>query len=194
MYSYSSTLNLKINQIRKFSKLKSYIQHCKCCVRIISIALFMFAHLSSSQVFSSADSIKKSNWRWSPDKGDGTYTNPIIFADYSDPDVIRVGEDFYMVSSSFNCTPAIPVLHSKDLMNWRIIGHVAENLPSTILGNSVLLRVAVDTGATCPFSFSNDSKTFKPLGLDFVARRQVDRSKRWNIWPGSRWSCIFWIC
>ena len=104
------------------------------------------------------------------DNGDGTYTNPIIFADYSDPDVIRVGEDFYMVSSSFNCTPAIPVLHSKDLMNWRIIGHVAENLPSTILGNSVLLRVAVDTGATCPFSFSNDSKTFKPLGLDFAAR------------------------
>lgn len=59
----------------------------------------------------------------------GTYTNPIIFADYSDPDVIRVGDDFYMVSSSFHCMPGIPVLHSKDLVNWEIIGHVYDKLP-----------------------------------------------------------------
>ncbi|MCB0639876.1 MAG: glycoside hydrolase 43 family protein [Lewinella sp.] len=64
---------------------------------------------------------------WQPDQGDGTYRNPILFADYSDPDVIRVGEDFYMVSSSFNCAPALPVLHSKDLVNWTIINHVFTN-------------------------------------------------------------------
>jgi len=58
------------------------------------------------------------------DNGDGTYTNPILFADYSDPDVIRVGEDYYMVNSSFFYMPGIPVLHSKDLVNWRIVGHV----------------------------------------------------------------------
>ena len=69
---------------------------------------------------------------WNGDNGDGTYTNPIIFADYSDPDVIRIGDDFYMVSSSFNCTPVMPVLHSKDLINWTIIGHVSQSLPSPI--------------------------------------------------------------
>ncbi|RPI06092.1 MAG: glycoside hydrolase, partial [Ignavibacteriae bacterium] len=71
---------------------------------------------------------------WVADCGDGTYINPVIFADYSDPDVIRVEDDFYMVSSSFNCTPVIPVLHSKDLVNWTIIGHVSENLPSPVFG------------------------------------------------------------
>jgi beta-xylosidase len=66
---------------------------------------------------------------WSPDLGDGTYQNPVLFADYSDPDVIRVGNDYYMVASSFNCVPGIPVLHSRDLVNWTIIGHVYERLP-----------------------------------------------------------------
>jgi beta-xylosidase len=61
---------------------------------------------------------------WSPDNGDGTYKNPIIFADYSDPDALRVGDDFYMTASSFNAAPGLPVLHSKDLVNWRIIAHV----------------------------------------------------------------------
>lgn len=67
--------------------------------------------------------------QWVPDLGNGRYKNPVIFADYSDPDVIRVEEDFYMVSSSFNCMPGIPVLHSRDLVNWKIIGHVYERLP-----------------------------------------------------------------
>lgn len=65
---------------------------------------------------------------WISDLGNGRYKNPIIFADYSDPDVIRVGGDFYMVASSFNCMPGIPVLHSKDLVNWTIIGHVYDSL------------------------------------------------------------------
>jgi len=60
---------------------------------------------------------------WVPDQGDGTYKNPVLFADYSDPDAVRVGDDFYLVSSSFHCTPGLPVLHSKDLVNWTIIAH-----------------------------------------------------------------------
>ena len=67
--------------------------------------------------------------QWVPDMRNENYKNPVIFADYSDPDVIRVDEDFYMVSSSFNCMPGIPVLHSRDLVNWKIIGHVYEKLP-----------------------------------------------------------------
>lgn len=60
---------------------------------------------------------------WTPDRGDGTYRNPVLFADYSDPDVIRVGDDFYLVSSSFNHAPGLPVLHSRDLVNWTLINH-----------------------------------------------------------------------
>ena len=55
-----------------------------------------------------------------------TYTNPIIYADYSDPDVIRVGDDFYLTASSFNSIPGLPILHSKDLVNWKIIGHALQ--------------------------------------------------------------------
>lgn len=66
---------------------------------------------------------------WVPDLGNGRYKNPVIFADYSDPDIIRVGDDFYLVASSFNTMPGIPVLHSKDLVNWEIIGHVYDRLP-----------------------------------------------------------------
>ncbi len=60
---------------------------------------------------------------WNPDNGDGTYSNPILFADYSDPDVCVVGDDYYLTASSFNCIPGLPILHSKDLVNWEIIGH-----------------------------------------------------------------------
>lgn len=58
-----------------------------------------------------------------------SYANPILFADYSDPDVIRVGRDYYMVASSFHFSPGIPVLHSRDLVHWKIVGHVLPKLP-----------------------------------------------------------------
>jgi len=61
---------------------------------------------------------------WVADNGNGTYRNPVIHADYSDPDAIRVGDDYYMISSSFNHVPGLPVLHSRDLVNWSLIGHV----------------------------------------------------------------------
>lgn len=66
---------------------------------------------------------------WIADQGDGTYTNPILYTDYSDPDVIRVGEDYFMVASSFCNAPAVPLLHSKDLVNWKVINYIMEQLP-----------------------------------------------------------------
>ena len=57
------------------------------------------------------------------------YQNPILKGDYSDPDVIRVGEDFYLISSSFTYIPGIPVLHSRDLVHWELIGYAASHLP-----------------------------------------------------------------
>lgn len=70
---------------------------------------------------------------WCPDNGDGTYTNPVINADYSDPDVCAAGDDFYLTASSFNCAPGLPILHSKDLVNWEIINYaLKKNIPEAV--------------------------------------------------------------
>lgn len=65
---------------------------------------------------------------WTADQGNGTYKNPILYADYSDPDVIRVDDDYYMTASSFNCVPGLPILHSKDLVNWTIVNYALRDL------------------------------------------------------------------
>jgi len=61
---------------------------------------------------------------------ESTYSNPILFADWSDPDVIRVGDDYWLVASSFHEVPGLPILHSKDLVHWSLAGHAAPRLPS----------------------------------------------------------------
>jgi beta-xylosidase len=72
---------------------------------------------------------------WVADNGDGTYKNPVLHADYSDPDVVAVGGDFYLVASSFDQAPGLPVLHSRDLVNWQLIGHVfAQQPPAELYG------------------------------------------------------------
>ncbi|MDI3409855.1 family 43 glycosylhydrolase [Bacillus sonorensis] len=65
---------------------------------------------------------------WNPNLGNGRFRNPVLFMDYSDPDVVRKGSDFFMAASSFSCFPGIPILHSSDLVNWTIIGHVFDRL------------------------------------------------------------------
>ena len=67
--------------------------------------------------------------QWVPDLGDGTYKNPVLHADYADADVTRVGDDYWMVASSFTHFPGIPVLHSKDMVNWEIVNHIYQRLP-----------------------------------------------------------------
>ncbi|MFN4365720.1 glycoside hydrolase 43 family protein [Chryseobacterium hispalense] len=64
---------------------------------------------------------------WTADLGKN-YKNPIIFADYSDPDVIRVGNDYYMTASSFNEAPGLPILHSKDMVNWKLVNYAVEDV------------------------------------------------------------------
>lgn len=65
---------------------------------------------------------------WQSDNGDGTFTNPVLYADYPDPDIIRVGSDFYMVSTTFADSPGINVLRSQDLVNWDLLSHAASTL------------------------------------------------------------------
>ncbi len=65
---------------------------------------------------------------WVPDLGNGRYRNPVLYTDYSDPDAVRVGDDYFLISSSFAAVPGIPILHSKDLVNWRLINHALPRL------------------------------------------------------------------
>ena len=64
-----------------------------------------------------------------PDQGDGSYRNPVLCCDYSDPDVIRVGDTYYMTASSFNYVPGLPILTSADLVNWRLVNYALPNIP-----------------------------------------------------------------
>ncbi len=83
---------------------------------ILVLGALFFVCLASEQSTKNQEQRTQALW----------YTNPIIDADYSDPDVIRVGDDFYLTASSFNCIPGLPILHSKDLVNWKIIGHALQ--------------------------------------------------------------------
>lgn len=66
---------------------------------------------------------------WNADLGNGMYKNPILYADYSDPDACRVGEDYFMIASSFCNAPGLPVLHSKDLVNWKVVNYILPKVP-----------------------------------------------------------------
>ncbi len=93
------------------------------------IANVLFASLFVSGFTAFAQVRSAEAGAWVPDNGNGSYKNPIIYADYSDPDVVRVDDDYYMTASSFSHFPGLPILHSKDLVNWTIIGHAVQRYP-----------------------------------------------------------------
>ena len=65
---------------------------------------------------------------WMSDNGNGTFTNPIFYDEFSDPDLIRVGDDYYLTGTTMHAMPGLPVLHSKDLVNWRFLSYALEKL------------------------------------------------------------------
>jgi len=85
--------------------------------------LILFLLLAGSML--SIHSQNKSNV-WVADLGNGKYKNPILYSDYSDPDACKAGDTYYMVASSFNCAPGLPILSSKDLVNWKVAGYALE--------------------------------------------------------------------
>ena len=83
---------------------------------------------------------KKEQRKWGDffhwgDLGNGQYQNPVLPADFSDIDCIRVGDDYYAISSTFQYSPGIVIIHSKDLVNWDITGHVVNDI--TQIGNEL---------------------------------------------------------
>lgn len=94
---------------------------------IYIVGIFIFNCFLYAQIV-----INPSEFIFSGDLGNGYYKNPIIHSDFSDPDVIRVGTNYYMTASSFNCIPGLPILHSRDLVNWKLITYAIDSLPSPI--------------------------------------------------------------
>jgi beta-xylosidase len=75
--------------------------------------------------YTSANAQQSAKWG---DQGDGTFRNPVFPVDYSDPDFIHVGNDYYGISSTLQESPGMIVIHSKDLVNWEILGHVVSDI------------------------------------------------------------------
>ena len=133
---------------------------------------------------------------WLADLGNGNYRNPILYADYSDPDAIRVGEDYFMVASSFSNSPALPILHSKDLVNWKVVNYCLKHIPEFRYNNPLhgcgvwapSIRYHEGTYYVC-FPMPDEgiymTTTKDPFG---------EWSEPVNIRPGAGWidPCPFW--
>lgn len=133
---------------------------------------------------------------WLADLGNGNYRNPILYADYSDPDAIRVGEDYFMVASSFSNSPALPILHSKDLVNWKVVNYCLKHIPEFRYNNPLhgcgvwapSIRYNEGTYYVC-FPMPDEgiymTTTKDPFG---------EWSEPVNIRPGAGWidPCPFW--
>lgn len=133
---------------------------------------------------------------WNADLGNGMYKNPILYADYSDPDACRVGDDYFMIASSFCNAPGLPLLHSKDLVNWKVVNYILPKVPGErydkpIHGCGVwapAIRYHDGTFFAC-FPMPDEgiymSTTKDPFG---------EWSEPINIRPGAGWidPCPFW--
>src|ERR1019366_9521571 len=65
---------------------------------------------------------------WTADNGNGTYSNPLFYEEFEDPDIIRVGEDYYLAGTTMHMNPAVQIMHSKDLVNWELVGYCRDRL------------------------------------------------------------------
>ena len=103
----------------------SYQDLINKCIKIIIVSLTIVQGIKAQ----SNDTIHKwGDWQLWGDQKNGTYINPILPADYSDLDCIRVGNDYYAVSSTFQYSPGFVILHSKDLVNWSVLGHAVNDI------------------------------------------------------------------
>ena len=65
---------------------------------------------------------------WTADNGNGTYSNPLFYEEFEDPDIIRVGDDYYLAGTTMHMNPAVQIMHSKDLVNWELAGYCTDKL------------------------------------------------------------------
>ena len=87
---------------------------------ILTVSIIFIMLLTSLSLFA----------EWQSDNGNGTFKNPVLYADYPDPSMVRVGNDFYLASSTFANVPGLVILKSQDLVNWEIVGHCISSFTS----------------------------------------------------------------
>ena len=87
-----------------------------CCIALLGGSLEASAQKKSAAKNVLAQTLEGKSW--SADNGNGTFTNPLFYDEFSDPDIIRVGEDYYLAGTTMHSVPGLVVLHSKDLVNW----------------------------------------------------------------------------
>src|SRR5437868_4392054 len=75
-----------------------------------------------------AQSTQPQRTSWAADNGNGTYSNPLFYEEFEDPDVIRVGEDYYLAGTTMHMNPGLIVMHSKDLVNWELASYCIDRL------------------------------------------------------------------
>ena len=92
------------------------------------VAVLLAGAVGLSSPCGAAEDMAWGSWTQWGDLGNGHYRNPVLPADYSDLDAIRVGDDYYAISSTFQFSPGMAILHSRDLVNWRTVGHAVQDL------------------------------------------------------------------
>ena len=106
--------------------------------RLVAPLSFVFAcspeaglaatHLAGNPTHLGFSRSEKPAATWTADNGDGTFTNPLFYEEFSDPDLIRVGDDYYLTGTTMHTMPGLPILHSRDLVNWRLLGYAFDRL------------------------------------------------------------------
>jgi len=134
--------------------------------------------------------------KWQADLENGFYKNPVLYADYSDPDAVCVGDDFFLVASSFCNVPGIPILHSKDLVNWELVNYALKKIPEFRYREPVH-----GCGVWAPAIRFHDGKYFicfpmpdEGIYMTTAENPYGDWSEPVNIRPGAGWidPCPFW--
>lgn len=101
-------------------------------VFFITVTALSYAQTSSVKKASQKDKIATTEIintpTWKADNGNGTFTNPLFYDEFSDPDLIRVGDDYYLTGTTMHAMPGLPVLHSKDLVNWTFLSYAVDRL------------------------------------------------------------------
>lgn len=97
------------------------ILFASCCMALLGCSVAASAQTKQSAKKTQATVMNQKSW--SADNGNGTYTNPLFYDEFSDPDIIRVGEDYYLAGTTMHSVPGLVVLHSKDLVNWEFLSY-----------------------------------------------------------------------
>lgn len=101
--------------------------------RLAAAALAVFAAIACMSAPARAQEAPRpatglSTATWTADNGNGTFTNPLFYDEFSDPDLIRVGDWFYLTGTTMHAMPGLPVLRSRDLVNWEFLGYAVDKL------------------------------------------------------------------